>query len=106
MAPADASTVLADFADAQLRFGTRTSRFQTRGTNYVVSLPHEPAGLQEVTVRYTFGVAPLQQYLVETDKGRLQALPMVWDSRDRRLRREKSPSGRLVSFESACSSIR
>ena len=82
MAPADASTVLADFADAQLRFGTRTSRFQTRGTNYVVSLPHEPAGLQEVTVRYTFGVAPLQQYLVETDKGRLQALPMVWDSRD------------------------
>jgi len=35
-------------------------------------------------VRFTLGVRPLQQYLVETEGGRLQCLPVVWDSVDRR----------------------
>ena len=30
---------------------------------------------------YTFGVTPLQQYLVEFDDGRLQAFPVAWDTR-------------------------
>jgi tetratricopeptide (TPR) repeat protein len=32
-------------------------------------------------VAYTFGVAPLQQYLARFPNGRLQALPVAWDSR-------------------------
>ncbi|MCA9706685.1 MAG: tetratricopeptide repeat protein, partial [Myxococcales bacterium] len=32
-------------------------------------------------VRYTFGVEPLQQYLVDVGSGRLQALPVAWDAR-------------------------
>ena len=32
-------------------------------------------------VKYTFGVDPLQQYLVEFPDGRLQALSLAWDSR-------------------------
>ena len=32
-------------------------------------------------VKYTFGLDPLQQYLVEFPDGRLQALSVVWDSR-------------------------
>ncbi|MDR3110082.1 MAG: tetratricopeptide repeat protein [Planctomycetaceae bacterium] len=35
-------------------------------------------------VRYTLGKRPLQQYLVETERGRLQALPVAWDSVDKR----------------------
>jgi hypothetical protein len=31
-------------------------------------------------VRYAFGVAPLQQYLVEAPGGRLQVMPLAWDT--------------------------
>src|SRR6185369_847554 len=34
-------------------------------------------------VKYTFGVDPLQQYLVEFPDGRMQALSIAWDSRPR-----------------------
>ena len=37
--------------------------------------------LREFEVAYTFGVEPLQQYLVELDNGRLQALSLCWDTR-------------------------
>ncbi|WP_328285781.1 hypothetical protein [Rhizobium mesoamericanum] len=32
-------------------------------------------------VSYTVSVEPLQQYLVEFSDGRIQALPLAWDSR-------------------------
>ncbi|MDR1923428.1 MAG: hypothetical protein LBQ66_03545, partial [Planctomycetaceae bacterium] len=31
-------------------------------------------------VRFTLGIKPLQQYLVETEKGKLQVLPVAWDT--------------------------
>ena len=34
-------------------------------------------------VKYTFGLDPLQQYLIEFPDGRLQALSVAWDSRDK-----------------------
>jgi predicted CXXCH cytochrome family protein len=35
-----------------------------------------------VEILFTLGIRPLQQYLVETEGGRLQCLPMAWDSVD------------------------
>ena len=32
-------------------------------------------------IKYTFGVTPLQQYMVEFDDGRIQLIPFAWDSR-------------------------
>jgi len=32
-------------------------------------------------IKYTFGVEPLQQYLIELPGGRLQAFTLAWDSR-------------------------
>lgn len=41
-----------------------------------------PDGKQgDFVVRYVFGVAPLQQYLLELPGGRLQAFGIAWDSR-------------------------
>jgi tetratricopeptide (TPR) repeat protein len=37
--------------------------------------------LRDFEVEYTFGVTPLQQYLTELPGGRLQVLPLSWDSR-------------------------
>ena len=37
--------------------------------------------LADFEIKYTFGVEPLQQYLVEFPDGRLQALSIAWDTR-------------------------
>ena len=37
--------------------------------------------LRDYPIGYTFGVEPLQQYLIEFPGGRLQALGIAWDSR-------------------------
>ena len=39
--------------------------------------------VEEFEIKYTFGVDPLQQYLVEFPGGRLQCLPLCWDARPR-----------------------
>ena len=37
--------------------------------------------LADYEIKYTFGVHPLQQYLIELPGGRLQALSIAWDAR-------------------------
>ena len=52
-----------------------------RGDLFIVADPPANARCTNATVRFTFGVRPLQQYLASCDAGRLQALPMAWDTR-------------------------
>ena len=40
--------------------------------------------LADFDVKYTFGVYPLQQYLVEFPDGRVQALSIAWDARPKK----------------------
>ena len=40
--------------------------------------------LADFEIRYTFGVEPLQQYLIELPGGRLQALGIAWDARPKK----------------------
>jgi hypothetical protein len=37
--------------------------------------------LADFEIRYTFGIALLQQYLIAFPDGRMQALGIAWDSR-------------------------
>ncbi len=81
MQHATESTVLGDFNDRSVSFGGVTSRFYRRDGKFMVETDGADGKLQEYPVDYTFGVAPLQQYLVPLPGGRLQALPIAWDSR-------------------------
>lgn len=74
-------TVLGDFADASFDYAGTTSRFNVSAANYVVTTDGAHGELADFNVRYTFGVEPLQQYLLEAPGGRLQALSISWDSR-------------------------
>lgn len=38
--------------------------------------------MHEFEIKYVFGYTPLQQYLVEFDRGRLQTLPLTWNTED------------------------
>lgn len=84
MAEPTPDTVFGDFADAELVHGKHRTLFQTAGSAFVVATTdgtNASKDLTQLRIRYTFGVAPLQQYLVDLGGGRLQALPMVWDNR-------------------------
>lgn len=74
-------TVLGDFDDAQVTFHGVTSRFFRRDGRFFVHTDGPDGALADFEVAYTFGVAPLQQYLVAFPDGRVQALPLAWDAR-------------------------
>jgi len=81
MQPADDKTVLGDFNDASFTYVNVTSEFYRRDGAYYVRTDGADGKLGEYKVKYTFGVSPLQQYLVEYPNGRLQGLPIAWDTR-------------------------
>lgn len=81
MQPANEKTVLGDFDNASLtQFGV-TSSFYRKGEKFMVQTEGPEGKLQEYQVKYTFGVDPLQQYLIEFPGGRMQALSLAWDAR-------------------------
>jgi Flp pilus assembly protein TadD len=81
MAPATADTVLGNFADAAFTYGGVTSTFYRKDGKFMVRTDGPDGALQEYEIAYTFGVRPLQQYLVAFPGGRYQALGIAWDSR-------------------------
>ncbi|MGD9297442.1 MAG: multiheme c-type cytochrome, partial [Chromatiales bacterium] len=83
MQEATADTVLGNFDDASLTHYGITSSFFRKDDRFMVRTEGPEGKLQDYEVAYTFGVYPLQQYLVPFPDGRLQALPLAWDSRSK-----------------------
>ena len=81
MQAADAATVLGDFSNAEFTYNEVTSAFFQRGMEYWVRTDGLNGDIEEYQITHTFGVEPLQQYLVESAGGRRQALSIAWDSR-------------------------
>ncbi len=74
-------TVLGNFNDASFDYYGVHSRFFRKDGKFLVETDGPDGKLAVFEVKYTFGVDPLQQYLVEFPDGRLQALSLAWDSR-------------------------
>jgi len=74
-------TVLGDFRDARFDYGGVTSRFFQRDGRFFVTTDGPDGKLTDYEIQYTFGLTPLQQYLIALPGGRLQALSIAWDSR-------------------------
>jgi predicted CXXCH cytochrome family protein len=85
MQAATPQTVLADFDAATFDYAGTTSHFTQSDGKYTVRTDGADGTLADFSVRYTFGVEPLQQYLLEHTDGRLQALAVSWDSRAQQL---------------------
>lgn len=75
-----AESVLGDFKDARFEHKGLTSRFFQKDGHYFVETDAAEGKLETFEIKYVVGVAPLQQYLVELDRGRLQALDIAWDT--------------------------
>jgi predicted CXXCH cytochrome family protein len=80
MEEATASTVLGDFADVAVEHGGTSTRFFRREGAFFANAVGPDGTRGDFRVRYTFGVDPLQQYLVDLPGGRLQALTVAWDT--------------------------
>jgi predicted CXXCH cytochrome family protein len=74
------STVLGDFNNATFEHGGVTSRFYKRNGRYYVYTEGPGGEIGEFEITHTFGVDPLQQYLIPLTGGRLQALTTAWDT--------------------------
>ena len=81
MQVADENTVLGDFDNATFTYNGITSTFFQREEKFLVKTDGPEGALQEYEIAFTFGIEPLQQYLIEFPGGRYQALSLAWDTR-------------------------
>ena len=79
MEPAD--QVVGNFQKASLTYNGVKSTFFTDGNRPMVRTDGPDGQLRDYPIAYTFGVTPLQQYLVALPGGRYQALSLAWDTR-------------------------
>ncbi len=76
--------VLGDFDNTQLEHHGVISKMYHRGDEFFVETEGPRGNRAEFKVRYVIGVRPLQQYLAELDRGRVQVLPVTWDTEQNR----------------------
>src|SRR5688572_14466650 len=81
MQHADAQSVQADFEKSKFTYVGITSTFFKRDGQFYVNTDGPDGKLRDYEIKYTFGVGPLQQYLIELPNGRFQALGIAWDAR-------------------------
>jgi Tfp pilus assembly protein PilF len=79
MQPATSETVLGDFSGVGFEDRGVVSRFYREGERFMVRTEGPAGEPVAYTILYTFGVDPLQQYLIAFPGGRLQALGIAWD---------------------------
>lgn len=77
MQVADDKTVLGDFGGAKFSKNGIESTFFKKDGKFWVRTDGPEGTLADFEIRYTFGVAPLQQYLIELPGGRVQALGLA-----------------------------
>ena len=81
MQPATTAAVLGDFPETKLEHFGVTTTFFRNGDRFMVRIEGPDGALHDYPIAYTFGVYPLQQYLIAFPGGRLQAFGIAWDSR-------------------------
>ena len=83
MQHANAQTVLGNFAGVKFTYAGVTSTFHQRDGKFFVNTDGPDGKLKDYEIKYTFGVTPLQQYLIEFADGRIQPLSIAWDARSK-----------------------
>lgn len=112
IAPASAQTVKGDFNNVTVSFGGETARFYREGERFMVETGPRAGARASFPVRYTFGVEPLQQVLLDMPNGALQAFTLAWDTQQKQwFDLQESPvspgdslhwTGRQYTWASAC----
>lgn len=81
MQHANKESVLGDFNDSMFIANGITTRFFIKDGKYFINTDGPDGSMRDFEIKYTFGLTPLQQYLVEFPDGRVQTLSIAWDTR-------------------------
>jgi tetratricopeptide (TPR) repeat protein len=84
MSVASDSTVLGDFNNAEFTQNGKTSKFYKRAGKFYVFTEGPGGEMREFSVSHTFGVHPLQQYLIPFANGKFQCLPIAWNTPEKK----------------------
>lgn len=76
--------VLGDFDNATFSLNGITSRFYRDGDTYMIETDGPTGRITRYPVHSVVGIEPLQQYLLETEEGKLQSFDVVWDTEEER----------------------
>lgn len=79
---ADSVTVLGDFNNVTFKSKGINYFFTKKGKDFYVNTEGENGEYQDYKVEYTFGVFPLQQYLIVFPNGNYQCLIAAWNSNE------------------------
>ena len=80
----DDTTVLGDFDGTVFEHKDVVTRFSRRDGDFLVETEDDKGEQRVFKVVGVAGIAPLQQYLVELEPGRIQALDVAWDAERKR----------------------
>lgn len=77
-------TVLGDFNDAGFEHDGMQVSFTKDEGDYIITVTESDGAATKYPVHSVAGVAPLQQYLLETEEGRQQSFDVTWDDVEKR----------------------
>jgi predicted CXXCH cytochrome family protein len=77
-------SVLGDFNNAEFEHNEIVSRFYRKDNRFFVYTQGPCGKTGDFEITHTFGYTPLQQYLVPFENGRLQCLPIAWDTENKK----------------------
>jgi len=77
---ADSTSVLGNFNDDEFTSQGVTSHFYKKEGGFYVNTEGPDGNNHDYKIVYTFGITPLQQYIVKFPDGRFQCLRTAWDS--------------------------
>jgi len=83
MKEANDQTVVGDFNNTTFELNGVKSSFYKKGGKFFIRTDGEDGNLHEYEVTYTFGVYPLQQYLMKFPNGKYQVPDIAWDNRSK-----------------------
>ncbi|WP_282127267.1 multiheme c-type cytochrome [Roseobacter litoralis] len=75
-----AENILADFNDTEFRHDGTLTRFRVEDGRHHITVTEKDGVTTDYTVHSVAGIEPLQQYLLETEPGRIQSFDVVWDT--------------------------
>ena len=89
MEKATPATVLGDFSGVSVENFGWSARFRAVGEKFMVRTDGPDGALHDYEIAYTFGIDPLQQYLIAFPGGRYQMLGLAWDTRPKAQRGQR-----------------
>lgn len=76
--------VVADFGGTAFEGNGMAVEFRRKDGAYIADVTEQDGQTRTYRVHSVVGIEPLQQYLFETEPGRLQSFDVVWDTEDKR----------------------